>query len=141
MKLYLPLLLLVFTACNTDPKPIEYGTDQCSFCKMNIVDQQHASQYVTSKGKQFKFDAIECMVNDLNSKEDISLSHCLVADYGQPGKMIDVAHAHFLISEGIPSPMGENLSAFSSEEEVLAAKEEHTGVPFDWTALQNEFKK
>ena len=29
---------------------------------MTIVDRQHAAEAVTSKGKVFKFDAIECMV-------------------------------------------------------------------------------
>ena len=39
----------------------------------------------------------------------------LVADYGNPGEMVPVTDASFLISEGIKSPMGANLSALSSE--------------------------
>ncbi len=64
------LILLLIISCEIAPEPIAYGKDQCSFCVMNIVDKTHAAQYVTKKGKQFKFDAIECMVNDLSEKNE-----------------------------------------------------------------------
>lgn len=64
LKHYLPvLLLLIFTSCNVSPKAIEYGSDGCHFCKMTIVDKVHAAEFVTKKGKTYKFDATECMVN------------------------------------------------------------------------------
>ena len=62
MKKLLPLILLatvLLAACQPSPKPIEYGSDMCDYCKMTIVDQQHAAELVTTKGKAFKFDAIE----------------------------------------------------------------------------------
>ena len=68
-------ILLLTISCKVEPEAIEYGKDQCSFCEMNIVDKTHAAQYVTKKGKQFKFDAIECMVNDLNEKNEEDISY------------------------------------------------------------------
>ena len=70
LKITLSGILLSFfmVSCKIEPQPIEYGKDQCNFCVMNIVDQNHSAQYVTKKGKQFKFDAIECMVNEVNEK-------------------------------------------------------------------------
>ena len=100
IKLILGLIVLfVSISCKVEPKPIEYGQDQCNYCEMNIVDKTHAAQYVTKKGKQFKFDSIECMVNDLQEKDEEELAFILIADYGDPGKMIGAKTAFYLISE------------------------------------------
>src|SRR5690606_40631353 len=56
---------LLLTACEVAPEKIEYGTDACSYCDMTIVDPKHASQVVTKKGKNYKYDAVECMVHHL----------------------------------------------------------------------------
>ena len=60
--IFISLLLLVFS-CNVSPKPIDYGSDGCHFCKMTIVDKVHAAEIVTKKGKVYMFDATECMIN------------------------------------------------------------------------------
>src|SRR5690606_41500698 len=57
------VLLLVLTSCNVGPQAIDYGKDGCHFCKMTIVDKLHAAEIVTNKGKIYKFDASECMIN------------------------------------------------------------------------------
>ena len=106
---------------------------------MNIVDKTHAAQYVTSKGKQFKFDAIECMVNDLKAKSNIDLTFLLVADFGNPGQMVDAKTATFLISPEIKSPMGANLSAFSSLEKATEIQQKHTGEIHTWNSLQQKY--
>src|SRR5215217_4703798 len=35
----LPLLLLI-SACSTDPQPINFGSDQCDLCRMGIADEK-----------------------------------------------------------------------------------------------------
>ena len=139
LKLFIgTIVLLLAISCKVAPEAIEYGKDQCSFCKMNIVDQTHSAQFVTAKGKQFKFDAIECMVNYLgqNSEEKIALS--LVADYGNPGEMTDAETATYLISEGIKSPMGANLSAFSAKNTAEEFQQKHAGEIFSWDLLKQK---
>ena len=42
---------------------INYGVDACAYCKMNIVDPKFGAELITKKGRVYKFDAIECMVN------------------------------------------------------------------------------
>ena len=142
-KLLKPLtgvfILLLTISCKVEPQSIEYGKDQCSFCKMNVVDKTHASQYVTSKGKQFKFDAIECMMNDLNEKNEADIAILLVANYGNPGGMIDATTAIFLISKEIKSPMGANLSAFSSSNIAEEVQQKHGGTIFSWETLEQKF--
>ena len=133
------VILLLVISCKVEPQAIEYGKDQCNFCKMNVVDKTHAAQYVTKKGKQFKFDAIECMVNDLseNNEEDIAI--LLVANYGNPGEMIDAKSATFLISKEIKSPMGANLSAFYSKNKAEELQQKHEGRIYSWETLKQKF--
>ena len=82
------ILLVLMASCSTQPEPINYGSDACHFCKMTIVSKTHAAQAVSVKGKQFKYDAIECMVNDLNTENNTEMSIVLVADYLDAGEMI-----------------------------------------------------
>lgn len=128
-------ILLLSISCKVEPESILYGKDQCSFCKMNIVDKTHAAQYVTKKGKQFKFDAIECLVNDLGQKSEEDVSIILVANYGNPGEMINAKTATYLISSGIKSPMGANLSAFETLEKALEFQQEYLGEIYAWQPL------
>jgi len=132
------VILLLIISCEVAPEPITYGKDQCSFCVMNIVDKTHSAQFVTKKGKQFKFDAIECMVNDLNEKNEADLAFLLVADYGNPGQMIDANTATFLISPEIKSPMGANLSALSSSEKAKELQQKHSGEIYTWDSLKQQ---
>tara|TARA_R110001583_G_scaffold25521_1_gene92196 strand:- start:1674 stop:2120 length:447 start_codon:yes stop_codon:yes gene_type:complete len=128
--------LLLVISCKVEPQAIEYGKDQCSFCKMNVVDKTHAAQYVTKKGKQFIFDSIECMVNDISEKNVEEITILLVANYGNPGEMIDAKSATYLISSNIKSPMGANLSALSTSEKAAEFQQKYTGEIYTWEALR-----
>ena len=98
-QIFLGLLFLFFISCNISPQQIEYGTDACHSCNMTIVDQQHASQIVTTKGKAFKFDAIECMFHSLQGEmKDTEMALHLVADFNQPGQLVDATAAFYLVS-------------------------------------------
>lgn len=129
-------ILLLTISCKIEPEAINFGKDQCSFCMMNIVDKTHAAQYVTKKGKQFKFDSIECMVNDLNEKNEDEMSIMLVANYANPGKMIDAKTASYLISTAIKSPMGANLSAVSTTEKADELQQKYSGDIYTWQTLK-----
>ncbi|MCX2718769.1 nitrous oxide reductase accessory protein NosL [Lentiprolixibacter aurantiacus] len=135
------LLLVLQLSCIVEANPIVYGSDTCHFCRMTIVDKQHASEIVTKKGKVYKFDAIECMFNYLKEREDKDIAIFLVNGYTNPGKLIDATAATYLVSEGIPSPMGEYLTAFETELEALEALQKHGGVLFSWQEIRNRFKK
>lgn len=136
---FLGVFLLLFTvACKVEPQKIEYGKDQCSFCKMNVVDKTHSAQYVTKKGKQFKFDAIECMVNDISDKNVDEIALFLVADYGNPGQMINALSSTYLISKAIKSPMGANLSALSSKNKAVELQSNYKGEIFTWESLKQK---
>ena len=134
------VLLGILSSCSVEPQAIQYGNDACHFCKMTIVDKQHAAEAVTAKGKVFKYDAGECLINDLKQKEDVEMAFLLVNDYANPGDLVDVNSATFLISENIKSPMGANLTAFSSNTEADKALDQHGGDLFNWANIQQKIK-
>ena len=137
LKPFIGIFILLLTiSCKVEPESIVYGKDQCSFCMMNIVDKTHASQYVTKKGKQFKFDAVECLVNDLNQKNEEDLAIILVANYGNPGEMIDAKSATYLISSAIKSPMGVILSALETSEKAIELQQQYSGEIYNWESLK-----
>jgi copper chaperone NosL len=139
--LFLAIISLLLSACKVEPQPINYGQDGCHYCDMTIVDRQHASQLVTSKGKAYKYDAIECMVHSLQDEfKETEMAHYLVADFHQPGELIDATKATFLVSKKLQSPMGANLSAFSNQEAGNKAQEEFTGDTYSWEEIQNHLK-
>ncbi|MDX1471385.1 MAG: hypothetical protein R3213_07795, partial [Flavobacteriaceae bacterium] len=81
------LLSIFMFSCSIEPKPIEYGLDNCSYCKMTIVDEQHAAQIVTQKGRAYNFDAIECMIEYRREYLDQPVALYLVTTFGEPGKL------------------------------------------------------
>jgi len=130
------LLSLLLSSCSTQPEPINYGSDACHFCKMTIVTKTHSAQAVSTKGKQFKYDAIECMVNDINTDNKVEMAVKQVANYLNPGEMIPAEKATYIISSNIPSPMGANLSAIATKQEAEELKKHNGGDLFDWNALK-----
>ena len=135
------ILLLITIGCTVKPQPIAYGSDACHFCSMTIVDQQHAAQTVTKKGKAFKFDASECMMNHLKEVNADEVALFLVNDYEAPGELINATEATYLISKEIPSPMGEFLTAFGTKEGAEMAQAGNQGELFTWGELCDRFIK
>ena len=133
------MFLLLVTSCNVGPKPIAYGSDGCHFCRMTIVDRQHAAEIVTDKGKAFKFDSSECMMNHLKDIDQKQVALYLVNDYNQPGELINATKATYLISERIPSPMGEFLTAFKTEQAAVDALMTYEGDLLTWEQLKLRF--
>lgn len=138
MKKYAYLLItMLMISCSNEPEPIVYGSDSCSYCKMTIVSKAHSAQMVTKKGKQIKYDAIECMVKDnLQNYEESEITIMQVANYREPGSMLPAQDANFVIDEKITSPMGANLAAIKKGSNHVDFSEVHT-----WNELKNNFLK
>jgi len=133
---------MLFSSCEVKPEPINYGDDHCHFCDMTVVDKTHASLYTTQKGRSYKFDAIECLIDQLEQDESESkMAFLLVADYTNPGKLLDAKTATFLISKKIKSPMGAFLSAFPSKEKADETQKEFGGKTYSWEELKSTLAK
>ena len=143
MKTYAVVIALFFfiaIGCTNTPKTIAYGADGCHFCSMTIVDKQHAAQYMTKKGRSYTFDATECMLNNLKEIRADKVALFLVNDYNAPGETLDATKATYLISENIPSPMGEFLTAFATKEAAQKAQTKNQGQLYTWNELVLRFK-
>jgi len=142
LKHYLSIALLcLFFSCNVSPNPIIYGSDGCHFCKMTIVDKVHAAEVVTKKGKVYKFDATECMINFMDEFDTSEIALHLSNNFTEPETLIDATKATFLISENIPSPMGAFLSAFKNKVDAEKTQSEKGGVLYSWDKLLKHLNK
>jgi len=141
MKNWILITLIcgLFTACTPTAEPVSFGEDMCAHCKMTIVDEPFAAEVVTQKGKVFKFDAIECMMQFLQKKQSDKMALMLVRDFENPKEWQDATQCNYLISKELPSPMGAGLSAWLSKENAAAMQAEKGGEVYDWAGLKQRF--
>ncbi len=143
MKIYTIIiaLIIIISSCSVEPQPIDYGNDHCNFCDMTVVDRTHSAEYTTKKGKSYMFDAVECLVRKINQAEnEDQMEFILVADYANPGVLTNAKDATYLISKKIKSPMGANLSAFSSKDEAIKTQKEFGGEILNWEEIKIKFQ-
>jgi copper chaperone NosL len=117
--IFIPLVTVLITSCSKKPQPINYGEDECEFCKMMVMDKRYGSELVTDKGKIFFFDSIECLIGYIDNK-NISrndYSSVWVSNYADPGNIIDASKAIFLKNDELRSPMGLNVLAVETKEQ------------------------
>ena len=132
-QIFLLIVLVFITVSFTEtPEPLNFGKDQCSFCKMIISDPKYGAELVTDKGRVNKYDALECLINDLNTNEP-AYSKLYAVAFDKPEKLIIVDSLLFIISPEYKSPMGANLASFTKENTPVAE-----GM-LDWKELRTEF--
>lgn len=136
------VVLMTGLSCSSDPEPINFGIDQCSLCRMNISETKFGAEIVTKKGKIYKYDGAECMLNAL-SLGSISTNEAAayyVIDAANPKQLTDALTAVYLISENFPSPMGANLSAFGKKSDAESYQKQFGGEIKSWDDLLVKFK-
>lgn len=134
-------LLLLAASCSVSPQPIQYGHDNCVQCAMTIMDHRYGTEVVTSTGKAYKFDSVECLVEFLeehkDGKEQFSL--VLVTPFNHPQTLVDARQSYYLRSKDLPSPMGMYLTAFKEESTAMSFREEFGGRVYCWERLNENF--
>jgi len=135
-------LIVTLTSCSVEPEPIAFGEDACHFCKMTLMDTKFGAELVTKKGRVYKFDDVNCMLNFYNSGEipTDDFKYKLVVDFSQPSTLIDAADAFYLKSPEIMSPMASNVAAFKTESSMKTLQEELKGIYLVWGELVTQFK-
>lgn len=111
---------------------------KCVHCNMFTNDVLHKASAVKAEEK-IEFDAIECLINFIKTKDINNFSELKVIDYNS-GEDLDATKAVYLKSRAIPSPMGAYLSAFKNREEALKTKAKKGGQIFSWEELLEKFK-
>jgi copper chaperone NosL len=131
--------IVFFAGCSNSPKPIVFGEDNCDNCKMTITDSKYGAELITSKGKIYKYDSIECLADVIKKnkfgKEDIS--SLWVVDFNNPGNFISAENAHYLKNDKFHSPMGLNVLAVESDADVSKIYNLHGGEILKWELVKN----
>ncbi len=125
-------LFVIFTAisCSTDPSPIRYGDDKCAYCQMMIANPNYGAELVTQKGRIYKFDAIECLVN-YQTENSHQYQHILAVPFDRPKQLYPIDSLTFIISKQYKSPMGENIAAFLRPDSAQV-----TGQRYPWAEVK-----
>ncbi|MDO8494152.1 MAG: nitrous oxide reductase accessory protein NosL [Deltaproteobacteria bacterium] len=128
VSISLIVVFLVF-ACNRKlPSDFSSGEFACDFCRMQIVDLRFKAEAVTKKGKVFRFDSIECLL-DWQREHQSEMRNAWVTDFYHPAQWIELKQAYILKSKTLPSPMGGFLSAYATEQDFEKARKEFGGKP------------
>lgn len=131
-------LALFICACNPlGPEPINFGKDQCHYCKMTIANPNFGAELITDKGRILKYDAAECMVNHIKEESPEHQSLYVIA-YDEPKELYLVDSLYFIISPDFRSPMGANLAAFSTRHVVEPKYQQQL---IRWEQLVNKLNK
>lgn len=134
--------IILMMSCTIEPEAINYGKDNCQFCKMTIMDNKYGCELVTQKGKIFKFDDVSCMIKYINISEQTpkDYAHIVVNGYDKPTVLVDADKLSFLISPKFSSPMMGNVAAFTDEKqanEIL--KKDSEAKKYSWNELVKKF--
>ncbi len=132
--------LLFIAGCKPKPEKIAIGKDNCTECKMTIMDLRFGSEIVTKKGKVYKFDDTHCLAGFLERRgvELSSISKTLFVNYNNPDEFVDVGSAEFVVSSQLKSPMAGHAAAFKNKTEAEKKSREIEGSRItNWATLYN----
>ncbi len=101
---------------------------------MTIVDNHFGGEVVTSKGKVFPFDTVECMRSYLN-KEGAPGARLYVHNHAQPGDFLDAAQAFYIEGRFAGSPMGAGIVAVPSAVTAEGLARSIGGARLNWDAV------
>ncbi|GAB3319366.1 hypothetical protein GCM10027511_29890 [Hymenobacter humi] len=124
------MLLILLTAglglgsCQSGPRAVRLGQDECAHCRMTVVRPEFAAELVTGKGRQYVFDDLRCMANFLREHPEVAGPgpRLLVADFNEPATWLPVQDAHLVRSPAFHTPMNGQLAAFATPAAAQAAQ-------------------
>jgi copper chaperone NosL len=135
--------LMLLPGCNSGPQPIDFGKDSCAECNMTIVDKRFGAEFVTGKGKVFKFDDVNCMVEFIERaphSSDTAGKRFIVAFNGGGG-LSNVDQMVFVKHKKLRSPMRSHVAAFPDNASAQAVLDDlgEGGAFLTWDDIMKEF--
>lgn len=122
-------LALWLAGCDSGPKPIRFGRDECAECKMTLVDPHYGAEHITARGRVYFFDDLNCLTayQRRAAGPPGGAARAVVVDFKHAGRLLPVDQACYLQHDGLRSPMGSGLAAFAGEAELEAVRRELGG--------------
>jgi copper chaperone NosL len=140
--LIVPVLIVLFAldGCSQSPQPIKYGSDECAYCKMSIMNPKFGGEIVSGKGKLYKFDDAACMVSFLKSVDSgkEKNSSVYLIDFCGEHAFIKPEAAFLLSGEEFKSPMRGNVAAFSNVDSMSVIQEKFVSKEITWDEFKND---
>ncbi|HKS06156.1 MAG TPA: nitrous oxide reductase accessory protein NosL [Gemmatimonadaceae bacterium] len=96
------------------PKSVVLGEDNCDYCRMTIVDARYGGQAITTTGRAYKFDSVECLANWVRTAPAGTVRDVYVIDLQHPGTFVRADSAGFLTGVLINGPMGKGIVGFAN---------------------------
>ena len=128
---------VLLQSCNTGPEAIVTGRDNCYFCKMTITDAKYGAEFITKKGKVYKFDDVHCSRSFLQSNmiEEKDIKDIYLVDFADDHSLVKAGESFLLQGEGIHGPMNGNVIAFKNEDSLKSMAVQLKGSATTWDKL------
>jgi copper chaperone NosL len=131
----IPVMLFLLTSCtNFEQVPINLNTDSCSNCKMSISDEKFCSEVITQKGRAYKFDDIQCMINFVEA-EHTKIAAYYVHNYTGGRLLMPAGKAVFVKGGEIRSPMNGGIIAFAKRKDAEEMARKYNAEIVSWNTL------
>jgi copper chaperone NosL len=125
-----------FAACNnSSSQPIKLNVDNCDYCAMTIADGRFGAELITEKGRCYKFDDLECLLNYKKEKTGVAFKSFYVNAYIEKNQLIDASKAFYVQSESLRSPMGGNYAAFLNQEKAIDFAKKQSALVQTWNEI------
>ncbi len=127
-------LILILSACNPGPQDVTIGHDECAHCRMIISERPFASQIVSTTGKVWFFDSVECLAayEIADSIDEERVHSRWVPNFNNPEEWLEAETSFYLHSINLRSPMGLHLSSYKNKEDANEKQQEFEGEILNW---------
>lgn len=114
------ILLILLTACGQKeykPSEINEAIDKCEICNMQVANDKHATQIVTTEGRSLKFDDIGCLFEWKVQNGTETIGEQFVRDYHSL-EWIKLSDATYVYDETFKTPMAYGIYSFKEKAEA-----------------------
>lgn len=118
------LLILTLFGCQASG-PVDFKSgDQCELCKMGIEEIGYATELVTAKGREYKFDDLSCMNKYISENPDKAENAKIYYVDFKTLQFVEASQATLIQGGEIKSPMNGNFQAYANQSDAEHAAKE-----------------
>ena len=107
---------------------------------MKISDNRFGAEFITKKGKTYKFDDIHCIVSFLQEKnfDRAQIKEIYLTDFSNGHTLVKANDAMLLKSDALRAPMGGNIASFSNADSIQFVLTEYKGSILHWDEVYKQ---